>query len=115
MLAVTIDPDRLTILNPDLPQAIVGMPYSVTLEAAGGTEPYTWSISEGSLPSGLELDSLSGVIHGQPTQTGTAVLVIQATDSSTPANSVAYRIPPKSEAEGGGFVTVTQSPRSGSI
>ena len=94
MLLVTIDPDRLTVMNPDLPQAIIDRPYTVKLEAAGGTEPYLWSITEGALPAGLELDPLSGFIQGKPAQAGTSVFVVQVTDSSTPPVSVAYRFSP---------------------
>ena len=34
------------------PSGVVGTPYSFTLSAAGGTTPYTWSLSSGSLPAG---------------------------------------------------------------
>jgi prepilin-type N-terminal cleavage/methylation domain-containing protein len=36
-------------------RARVGAAYSQTLVASGGTTPYTWSISAGSLPAGLTL------------------------------------------------------------
>ena len=94
VLPVTIDPDRLTVLTPKLPQAIIDKPYTVKLEAAGGTEPYLWSITEGALPAGLELDPHSGVIEGKPAQAGTSVFIVQVTDSSTPPVSVAYRFSP---------------------
>jgi hypothetical protein len=98
-LRLEVDPDHLMVVTPGLPQAIIGKPYSVTLEAAGGTLPYTWSIAQGALPPGLDLDPLSGVIQGNPSQGGTSVFVIQVTDSSTPPISVAYRIPPRTEGD----------------
>jgi hypothetical protein len=41
-------------------------PYTATLSAAGGTPPYTWTIVSGGLPSGLSLNSSTGVISGTP-------------------------------------------------
>ena len=38
--------------------------YSQTLVGTGGTAPYTWSLSTGSLPSGLSLNPTTGVISG---------------------------------------------------
>jgi hypothetical protein len=95
-IALSVLPDHLTIITPGLPQGNVGVAYSCNLEAAGGTPPYTWSIPQGSLPSGLALDPLSGTIQGTPTQPGTSVFTIQVTDSSSPPMSVAYRFTPKS-------------------
>ncbi|MBI4167071.1 MAG: putative Ig domain-containing protein [Acidobacteria bacterium] len=99
MLPVTIEPDHLIIVTSGLPQAIIGKQYTVNLDAAGGTKPYTWSIKDGSLPSGLELDSHLGVIHGKPTQGGTSIFALQVTDSSSPPASVAYRFPSLSGAD----------------
>jgi hypothetical protein len=42
--------------------------YSYTLAATGGLPPYTWSLSAGTLPTGLAL-STAGVISGTPTTT----------------------------------------------
>ncbi len=55
----------------------------VTLQAASGTPPYAWSITTGTLPSGLTLSS-AGLISGTPSQTGTSTFTVQVTDSSTP-------------------------------
>jgi hypothetical protein len=41
-------------------------PYADTLEASGGTIPYTWSVTP-ALPAGLTLGSTTGVISGTPT------------------------------------------------
>ena len=52
-----------------LPNGNVGLTYSQTLLAIGGTTPYTWAIASGTLPAGLSL-SASGVISGIPTTVG---------------------------------------------
>ena len=38
-------------------------------------------MTQGSLPSGLSLNSTSGIISGAPTSTGTSSFTVQATDS----------------------------------
>ena len=40
-----------SVTTTSLPSAAVGVVYSATLAATGGTTPYTWSISSGSLPA----------------------------------------------------------------
>jgi hypothetical protein len=54
-----------------LPSGQPGVPYEATLEATGGDGTYTWSVTEGSLPTGLSLAAATGVISGTPTATGT--------------------------------------------
>lgn len=57
--------------------------------ASGGTAPYTYSISAGSLPTGLSISSTTGAITGTPTVAGTyAGIKIRVTDSAgTPATA----------------------------
>ena len=71
----------VTFTFPAPPSGVVGTPYSVTLTAAGGTTPYTWSISAGSLPAGLTLNASTGVVSGTPTTAGTSSFTAQVTDS----------------------------------
>ena len=71
----------VTFTFPAPPSGVVGTPYSVTLTAAGGTTPYTWSISAGSLPAGLTLNASTGVVSGTPTTAGTANFTAKVTDS----------------------------------
>ena len=62
---------QLKILTPStLPTAAQSAPYSTTLTARGGTEPYGWTISSGALPSGLVLGLATGIISGIPVQAG---------------------------------------------
>ena len=45
------------------------------LQQAGGTEPYTWSLTRGALPGGVSLNSSTGVVSGTPTAAVTGNLV----------------------------------------
>jgi hypothetical protein len=70
----------VVITNASLPMGVVGVGYSVTLNATGGTSPYTFSATN--LPAGLTLSN--GVISGNPSASGTSTVAITATDSSVP-------------------------------
>ncbi|MCX8021407.1 MAG: putative Ig domain-containing protein [Syntrophorhabdaceae bacterium] len=61
----------LNVTTASLPDAGRGVAYSQKLTAEGGTAPYVWSISSGSLPAGLSLDVKTGIISGTPTLTAT--------------------------------------------
>jgi hypothetical protein len=62
------------------------VPYSAYLAAFGGTGPYTWAVTGGSLPAGLSL-SKWGVISGKPTGSGTSYFTVKVTDSGSPAQT----------------------------
>jgi putative Ig domain-containing protein len=68
-----------------LAAATVGTPYSVALAASGGISPYAWTITSGTLPACLTINS-AGVISGTPTKScvGTTNLTFKVTDSGTP-------------------------------
>lgn len=72
-----------SILTNSLPSGLLNASYSQTLQASGGTPPYTWSTYSGSLPEGLNLNSSTGKISGTPSKTGTRSFMIKATDSRT--------------------------------
>ena len=75
IVAVTI-----TTTSP-LPGGSAGASYSQTLTAAGGTPPYTWVVTTGTLPSGLTLDA-AGTLAGTPSSSGTFTFTVQVTDSA---------------------------------
>jgi hypothetical protein len=68
------------ITTPSLPPGTVGIIYSQILVVTGGTPPYTWSVSVGTLPAGLALNSATGQIGGTPTTAGTSSFTIQLKD-----------------------------------
>lgn len=83
--------EALRVSAAETPSATVGGPYLGYLVGAGGTEPYIWSVTKGSLPAGLSLDANTGVISGEPTTSGTSKLTVTVTDSSTPTASTASK------------------------
>ena len=83
-LNVPINP-AITTPAVALPGATFGAAYSAPLAATGGITPYTWSISQGALPSGLSISSSTGAITGSPTYGGTATFTVKLTDSGSPA------------------------------
>ncbi len=66
---LTITAPAITFSTTSLPTATVGQPYSVNIAATGGTGTITYSLSGGTLPSGLMFNA--GIISGTPSQ-GTA-------------------------------------------
>jgi hypothetical protein len=56
--------------------------YSRTFEAFGLTAPITWSLSSGSLPSGLNLNASTGSITGTPVAAGSYTFQLTATDAN---------------------------------
>jgi hypothetical protein len=74
-----------------LPDWTINRPYTPTVTATGGTGPYTFSLSSGSLPTGLTLNS-DGTFTGSPTATGAFTFNIQATQSAFASGSRNYTV-----------------------
>ncbi len=72
----------LTIATSALSSAQVNAAYSVGITAQGGTAPYTWSLSSGSLPNGLTLNPSTGVIAGDVSQAGSFTFTAEVMDAS---------------------------------
>jgi hypothetical protein len=75
-------PPSLTVTTTSLPNGAQNVLYSQTLQASGGTRPYTWSVT-GSLPLGLALTS-DGGITGTPLNATTSTLDVNVHDASSP-------------------------------
>src|SRR5581483_2032143 len=66
-----------------LTAAVTGVDYAYTLRGTGGTTPYRWAVNSGALPTGLTLNTTTGVISGRPTVAGTFNFVIKITDNTS--------------------------------
>ena len=73
-----------------LPNAALGQAYSTPMGANGGTAPYAFSLSNGTLPSGVTLSS-NGTLAGTPQRAGMFNFSITATDSAGAGGSRSYQ------------------------
>jgi len=47
----------LTFVTESLPRFTIGKAYDFDLQAEGGTPPYSYEVTEGALPQGVDLES----------------------------------------------------------
>jgi len=84
---VTSQQESLTVLDAPsissdpLPGGEVGMAYDASPTVTGGTGTNTWSVADGTLPSGLTLDPATGEVSGTPTTPGSSTFTLRVTDS----------------------------------
>ncbi len=71
-------PPRIT--TDVLPPGRVGKPYMAKIEAKGGNPPYTFSIINGALPTGLTIKK--DIIAGTPTSLGKFDFTVKLTDTN---------------------------------
>lgn len=92
--AITINESALTLA--DLPPDVYKSRYSVTMTTTGGYGPYTYQVTSGSLPAGLQLIKtgdawqLAGTLEAIPGRTGLANFTITATDKNQVSASKKY-------------------------
>ena len=72
--------EPLRLLNEPLTNAFVGEPYEASLRAVGGLRPFTFTLSDGALPPGLELTG--GALVGTPTEIGRFPFTVTVTDAA---------------------------------
>jgi hypothetical protein len=77
---LTVIPQPFTISTTTLTSGTAGVPYNMSLAAAGGVPPYTWTFGSAVLPTGLQLNSTTGVLSGTPTEGGSFVLAASVSD-----------------------------------
>jgi hypothetical protein len=83
-------PPAITTASP-LPGGMTGVAYSQALAVAGGTAPYTWSLTSGSLPAGLAI-SADGAISGTPSAAGEFNFTVRVTDAAGTSATKAFSL-----------------------
>jgi hypothetical protein len=81
----------LRVTTTALPAAVLGQPYGATPSAQGGIPPYTWTLTGGTLPVGLTLNT-TGTISGTTSALGLFPIVLQVRDSAGAAASASLSI-----------------------
>ena len=90
-LAVTCPTITVAPAAGALPGGNTSAAYSQTITASGGTAPYSFVVTAGSLPTGLTL-ATGGAISGTPTALGNASFTVTATDANGCTGSAAYTL-----------------------
>lgn len=80
----------LTISSFSLAPATLDENYTAQLSAIGGVGAKSWTVSSGTLPSGVTLSS-DGNLAGIPTESGSFSFTVKVTDSATPDSATAEK------------------------
>src|SRR4029077_8464242 len=90
MLKVNAD-NPLQITTSQVPGGTIAGTYSATFAASGGTTPYSWSLTSGTLSAGLTLSS-SGTISGAPSVAGSFPITVQVNDAAAHSASANFTL-----------------------
>ncbi len=88
----TIHVSAFALTSGTLPNATKNVAYTTTLQPMGGTTPYTFAVTSGSLPTGLTLNPTAGVISGTPTGSGTSSFSVTLTDADRRQVIATYKL-----------------------
>jgi len=83
ILSMTVSPAPLVLAAAPALEGLMGSSLTYQLSASGGTPPYIWSVSAGTLPAGLILNPSSGSISGVPTVAGLFTFVVSVRDQAS--------------------------------
>lgn len=79
-----VTPSGLQLLSGALPTVAAGASYSTTFKASGGDGHYSYTLASGALPSGIALNSSTGVLSGKAMVSGTYSFTLKVTDTTKP-------------------------------
>ena len=87
---VTMNP-ALAITTTALPGGEATLAYGQTISATGGTGPYTFGSTSGTVPPGLSVGT-TGVLSGTPTTAGSYTFTVTVTDTALATANQTYTI-----------------------
>jgi hypothetical protein len=90
-VTLTVAP-KLQISTFGVGRARVGKRYRLALASSGGVGDTTWVLAAGSLPSGLMLDTDTGVVFGKPRVSGLFRFTVVVTDSLQAKAAMTYSL-----------------------
>ena len=112
---ITVTVNALGVATLSLPNGTTNVAYSQQLQAIGGTSPYTWTKTSGTLPAGLSLTT-SGLISGTPTATVTNTpLTFKVTDSLSATASASLTLTINLPTGPASIAATSGTPQSASI
>lgn len=91
-VSITVSSPILDMAPSTLPNGIQGMDYNHSLSASGGTAPYSYAITAGTLSTDLSLNASSGLISGTLLASDTISFTVTATDANGATGSHAYSV-----------------------
>lgn len=90
-VSLTVVSTGLSITNaPQLPNATLGSPFTLQMTAIGGTPPYSWSAN--GLPSGVAINSSSGLISGTVATAGQLLFTVTVRDAALTSVSALFQL-----------------------
>ncbi|HIH31041.1 TPA: hypothetical protein HA243_06600, partial [Candidatus Micrarchaeota archaeon] len=94
-IAIFISNSSFYIIENSLSSGCLNESYTVTIHTTGGSSPYNWSITSGSVPPGLTLEpstSSSIKLKGTPTTTGTYGFTVRVVDNGGASAEKTYSV-----------------------
>ena len=89
--SLVIATPTIALAPASLPAGQYGVAYSQTLTASGGTSPYSYTVTTGTLPAGITLSS-TGTLSGTPTVVGSFNVTVTATDNLGFTGTASYTL-----------------------
>ena len=78
---------HLQILPASLANAVLGQSYAASLSCVGATGSCGWRVLSSSLPAGVTVDAVAGLISGTPSAVETGAVTIEAYDTAQSTNA----------------------------
>ena len=76
-VVLSLGKGAILIGSDSLPDAEVGLPYSYQIKDYGDTQGAVWSLTKGTLPKGISMNTATGLISGTPELAGGSGFTVQ--------------------------------------